>query len=61
MHYPEYWAQTGVAAILRHLLMERCRFNPASHRLQYAFLLMKCVTLRPVYDRPLSRLLNGTA
>ena len=30
--YHEFWAQAGVTAILRHLLMDRCKYNPSQHR-----------------------------
>ena len=32
--------------ILRHILMEKCKFNPAPQRLQYAFMLFKAATIQ---------------
>ena len=45
-HYKENWAHAGVTAILKHLLMDRCKFNPKQHRLQYAFMLFRAVTMQ---------------
>ena len=65
--YREFWALNSVVGILRHLLMERCRYNPAQHRLQYAFMLFRAQTILESNDEKhrlsgtgqLNRLLQG--
>lgn len=51
-NYTEFWAYSGIVSILRHLLMDRCKFNPTQHRLQYAFMLFRALTLGAKPDRP---------